>query len=187
MDYFFYASKSDKINILKFLFKETEVRVYDFFSEYEKKICEYKSISKIVNKFDLENGNRFAVSFHLWASHHKGFVFKKKVILNPRLNNGFTYRYVSDGWGLIKLFFGGIEKDHLNVSTLGHLSKADALLWESTNTFTGRVSQWNWQQIRSTMSHIKKKIHNEMAVKRVGKIDILAGAAALEKNGIQLD
>jgi hypothetical protein len=50
MTYDFFANKEDKIDVLEFIFKETDLRVYDLSSHYGQEICEYKTVEEILAK-----------------------------------------------------------------------------------------------------------------------------------------
>ncbi|MCU0348374.1 MAG: hypothetical protein MUC59_15650, partial [Saprospiraceae bacterium] len=62
MNYDFFADKADKMEILEFIFKETDLHVYDLSSPYGQEICQYKTVDQISSKFDLENGDKFALT-----------------------------------------------------------------------------------------------------------------------------
>jgi hypothetical protein len=47
MNYDFFADKADKLEILDFIFKDTDLHVYDLGSPYGQEICEYKTIDEI--------------------------------------------------------------------------------------------------------------------------------------------
>ena len=67
MTYDFFASKADKIEVLDFIFSSTSLQIYDLGSAHDQEIVQYKSTGEIVEKFDLENGNKFAVTFNCWS------------------------------------------------------------------------------------------------------------------------
>jgi hypothetical protein len=186
MTYNFFANKADKIEILEFIFGETDLRVFDHSSNYEQQICEYKSVEEITSKFDLENGNKFAVSFQLWTQRHKGDILFRKVELDPNYCNGHTFRFSSEGWGLIQLNFGGLKNNELHQSHIGHFNEKGAAKWEMTNLFNGKVSNWNWTEIQTTSRKLKYHLHNKLAVGKIGSLGVLKGAEGLEKQGAKL-
>ena len=99
MTYDFFASKSDKINLLDFIFKETDLKVFDLASPYGQEICEYKSTDEIVSKFDLENGGQSSQTFQLWTQRFGGEILFRKIELDPKYCHGYTFRYSTEGWG----------------------------------------------------------------------------------------
>lgn len=186
MTYDFFATKSDKINLLDFLFKETDLKIYDLASTYGQEISEYKSTEEIVSKFDLDNGGQSSLTFQLWTQRFGGDILFRKIDLNPKYCNGNTFRYSTDGWGLIQLYFGGQKDSFLFPSHIGHFSEIGALNWEDTNRFNGKVDKWNWKEIEQTSRKLKNQIHNKTAVRKIGSYGILPGADTLTNNGIRL-
>ena len=186
MTYEFFADKADKLEILDFIFKETDLHVYDLGSPYGQEICEYKTIDEISSKFDLDNGDKFAVTFQLWTPRHRGKPLFRKIDLDPKHCNGHTFRYSTDGWGLIQLYFGGLRNNELNQSHIGHFNESGALKNESSTTFNGKVNAWDWAEIQATSRKLKYQIHKKLATRKIGSFGVLSGADKLEKQGIKL-
>lgn len=47
MNYNFYADKKDEGEVFDFIFSETDLKIYDLSSTYDREICDYKSTSEI--------------------------------------------------------------------------------------------------------------------------------------------
>jgi hypothetical protein len=186
MNYDFFANKQDKISVLEFIFNATELQVFDLGSPYGKEINQYKSTDEIISQFDLEKGRQFAVSLNLWAPGFGGKVIFKRVELNPKYCNGHTYRYSTEGWGLIQLHLGGLEGNTLYHSHIGHFNEKGALKWEDINDEKGKVDLWDWKAIEQTSRKIKYQIHNKMFVRKMGSYGILQGAENLSNSGVKL-
>jgi hypothetical protein len=186
MTFDFYADYNDKIAILEFIFNNTDHQVFDLGSAYGKEIKKYGSTDEIVSILNLIDGNKFAVTFELWTPRHKGKPLFRKINLDPDKSNGHTFRYSTDGWGMIQLYFGGIKNDTLHLSHLGHFTEKGAMKWEGTNTFNGSVRDWSWKEIETTSKKIKQFIKTNLVVQKIGGIDVLTGAAKLHEKGIQL-
>ncbi|MBS1522362.1 MAG: hypothetical protein JST50_15285 [Bacteroidetes bacterium] len=179
----FLLTKSDKVEILKFIFAETDLRIFDLSSEYGQKVSEYNSLEEITNKFDLVNGDKFACTFHLWSSLFDGEVIFNRVDLNPKSCNGHTFRYDTNGWGLIQLFFGGLRNNLLYNSHIGHFNKAGAFAREGIPKFMGRADQWNWKEIEKASRKLKSQIQ-KLSITKIGAFDILPGAQDLINAGV---
>ncbi len=160
MTYDFFADKGTKLKILEFIFKETDLHVYDLSSKPGQEICEYKTVDEISSKFDLVNGDKFAVTFQLWTPRHKGRPIFRKIELDPKYSNDETFRYATDGWGLIQLYFGGIQFDKQNVSHIGHFNEKGAIGREDSNSFNGKADAWDWKEIQKTSRKLKQRIQN---------------------------
>jgi hypothetical protein len=186
MTYDFFADKTDKIEILEFIFRETDLRVFDHASPFEQEIIEYENVDQISSKFDLVNGDKFAVTFHLWTLRHKGEILFRRVELDPKRCNGHTFRYSTDGWGVIQLYFGGLKNNELNQSHIGHFNEKGALERESSNKFNGKVSNWDWTEIQKSSRRIKSYIHSKLSVRKIGSMEVLTGADRLEQQGVLL-
>jgi hypothetical protein len=185
MSYNFFADKTDKLEILDFIFSEANLQVYDFGSNYEQKICQYRSSDAISSKFDLEI-DEFGTTFQLWKPRHKGKPIFRKVDLDPKHCNGHTFRYLAEGWGLIQLHFGGLKHNELKRSHIRHFSEKGAIKCDSTNNVKGFISSWDWAEIQSTSRKLKYHIHNKLAKRKIGGFGILSGADKLEKQGVKL-
>lgn len=183
MTYNFFADKADKIEILDFIFKDTDLQVYDLGSPYGQEICQYKTSDEISSKFDLEI-DEFGTAFQLWTPRHKGKPIFRRVDLDPKRCNGHKFRYETVGWGLIQLYFGGLKNNELKHSHIGHFNEKGALKWEDINNVNGFVSSWDWKEIQTTSRKLKYEIHSKLATRKIGSFGILSGADKLEKQGI---
>jgi len=186
MNYDFFANKSDKASLLNFIFDQTDLKMFDLSSPFGEEIGEYKSTSEIESKFDLEHGGQFSLTFQMWTRRFGADLFFRKVELDPKYCDGHTFRYSTDGWGLIQLYFGGLKENVLSHSHLGHLTEKRALKWQDANLLNGRVDRWNWTEIKHTSMQLKNYLHKSLAVRNVGAYGVLPGADNLSKSGIQL-
>ncbi len=183
----FFADKTDKLEILDFIFNETDLIVYDLGSPYGEDICEYNSVNDIITKFNLIE-NDFRESFQLWSPRHKGKPIFRKIELNPKYCDGNTFRYATEGLGLMQLYFGGINKNYELVrSAFGNLTEKNALRIGDINTeYGGRVGDWDWKEIVKTSNKIKYHIDTKFTSNRIGVFRILSGAEKLKASGIKL-
>lgn len=186
MIYDFFADKTDKLHILEYIFSNTDIQIFDTSPPAGQEIRNYKSMDEIASNFDLVNGEKIAVTFQLWTPRHKGEPLFRKIELDPKRNNGHTFRYSTDGWGLIQLYFGSLSNNKLNQSHFGHFTEKAALNWEESYSFNGKVSNWDWTEIQTTSRNLKYLILNKMAKRKIGGFGVLSGADKLEKQGIKL-
>ena len=186
MNYNFFADKNDKLKILEYIFRETDLSIYDMASRFGQEITEYKTVMEIESAFDLDKGDKFAVSLQLWSPKHKGEVYSRRVELNPAQCEGHTFRYAAEGWGLIQLFLGGMKDGVLSQSHIGHFNEKGASRWETTEEKKSAVGQWSWTEIKKTSGQLKNQIQNKMAIRKIRSLGILEGADQLETKGIKL-
>lgn len=185
MNYNFLATEIDKIQVFNFIFEQTDLQVFDLSSEFSQKVCQYKSTSEVVAKFDLENGGQFAVTLQLWSPRFGGEVIFRKVNLNPERCEGHTFRYATGGWGLIQLYLGGCQRNSLYHSNIGHFNEKGALARVDDDTTLAEVKRWNWKEIVSMSGRLRRQI-TKMAVGKFDGIDVLPGADSLRKSGVEL-
>lgn len=187
MNYDFFATESDKIDLLNYIFNETDLKIFDLSSAYGENIFEYKTASDIATKFDLQNGGKFALTFQLWSPRFKADPIFRRVDLDPKYCKGHTFRYATEGLGLIQLYFGGIHNNSISSSHIGHLTQKRALIFEKDNPSMGKANSWDWQEIEKTSRQLKYQIHNnKLAVKKIGLSGILKGAINLKNKDLNL-
>jgi hypothetical protein len=91
MIYNFFADKIDKLQILEYIFQDTDLQIYDANSLYGQEICIYNSVEEISSKFDLVNGDKFALTFQLWTPRHNGKPIFRKIELDPKRCSGLQF------------------------------------------------------------------------------------------------
>lgn len=191
MTYDFFAAKADKIDVLNFIFEETDLQIFDLSSPYGQKVSEYKSIGEIAAKFNLHE-ETFGLTFQMWSPGFKVEPIFEKVDLNSKKCQGHTFRYSTVGWGLIQLYFGGADTSfnlkYLHRSHIGHFNQKGALARHNlpSNSYMGDANKWNWPEIEKTSRKLKYQIHNKLAVKKMGSNGVLKGAEILEGQGFAL-
>lgn len=186
MNYNFFAGLEDKKQVLDFVFNDLNLKVYDLYSDFGQELNEYKNTDEILNKFQLETETHPEIFLNLWSPDFGGNMESKRITLDPRSCKGHTFRFSSEGWGLVQLYLGGITSDYLKSCHLGHNSQKRALAWENTIKRTSSVEDWNWKNIEQVAKKLKYHIHNRLALRKEQAYGILAGADALERSGIRL-
>src|SRR6266853_1466124 len=109
----FYALKEDIRQLVHFIFEETDLRIFESYSEYDKELREFRSFDDLSAAFDLgtdKHGNGSAVLLQLWSSAVMAKVEFERIALKVP---GHSFRYrISGSGGLIQLYFGG-EYEHV--------------------------------------------------------------------------
>ncbi|GAA4357530.1 hypothetical protein GCM10023185_22320 [Hymenobacter saemangeumensis] len=185
MNYNFLATGVDKTQVFELIFEHTDLQVFDLSSAFGQEVRQYKSTDEIAAKFDLENGGQFAISLRLWSPRFGGEVFFRKINLNPKHCEGHTFRYATSGWGLIQLHLGGYQHGSLHHSNIGHFNERGAIGRADDDKELAEVKRWNWKEIVSTSGRLRRQI-SKMAVRKFEGIDMLPGAEALKKTGVEL-
>lgn len=186
MNYNFFANGVDKIQLLDFIFSETDIQVFDLYSEFDKEVSQYGISTEVTEKFDLENGRQSSVTFQLWSPRFGGEVGFRRIELNPKSCNGHTCRYRTEGWGLIQLYLGGRNQNRLYHSNIGHFEEKGASKWKEVEKEKGAIDQWNWKEIKSTSGKLRRQVQ-KMAVEKIGGYGVMRGASELKKSGVEFD
>jgi hypothetical protein len=176
MTYDFYANENDIAKILDYIFSETDLILYELASKYGNEIKFYRETAEVLKNNSFSFSSELSKEFQLWTPRFNGDLVIQKIELNPKYCKGHSFRYSTEGWGLIQLYFGVRKNDKLPLSHLGHQSEKRALLWQDTNKNLGEVNKWNWKEVESTAKKIKYHIHNKMAVRKINSYGVLQGA-----------
>jgi hypothetical protein len=84
--------------------------------------------------------------------------------------------------------FDILPKDRLDYSDLFHFNETEALkiASESNNDFSSIPADWDWTNIHNYSKKLWTFIQSKTVENHISDIDVLKGAALLEKTGIQL-
>ncbi|GAA4388374.1 hypothetical protein [Hymenobacter koreensis] len=187
MNYDFYASKEDKLALLDYLFDSTDLLIYDLASEPGKEVCVYTNTDEVFRKFGALYGAIFSPTFQLWSPRFGAMPSFRRIELNPDRCEGQTFRFQTQGWGLIQLYFGRQFPQELEYTHIGHFSERSAKGHEGNELLSmGAVADWNWPEITSTARKLKHLLHAKWAVDKIGSTGVLPGAAACEREGVLL-
>ncbi len=174
----FYATIEDKKLILDFIFNETNYQVYDHYSSVGQELKQYFSTEQILKNFDLNNGGQYATCFGLWNPLDGTKNIIRKINLNPEVCDGYTFRFSSDGWGVQRLYLGGIQNEYLNPSMFIGFNEKGAIYKDLSLPENERSAQTlDWTLIRSDQRKLKNYIEKKIAATtKIGKIIILMNA-----------
>jgi len=168
MNFDFYAEKSDRKIILDFIFNETNWEIYDLYSEYGEEITRYTTTESIEKKIEAE---KRAAYFNIYSPDFGGEVIFRKINLNPDVCKGHTFRYSTEGWGMIQLYFGMTWNNRFEYSTIKHNTETRANNWYPTYPDMKNPNLWNWKEIskasRKLAYIIKKASHTQIGSIRI--------------------
>ena len=186
MNFDFFADEPDKLTLLELIFNETALKIFELSSPFGQLVQEYKNVSDVISKFDLKNENAGPIHFQLWSPDFKAEPLFRRVELNPKYCQGHTFRYVTDGWGLIQLYLGGIKNNQLKHSHIGHFEQKSALIWEVSNHDKGKVDDWDWAEIQKASRKLKSLLNTRLVINKVNTFSICKGAHLLQQQGTEL-
>ena len=175
----FFATRADHHAVVDFLFANTDLRMFESYSEYGEELREFRCFEELTACYDVGSdtgGNGCEVLLQLWSpSVEPGPKIERK-LLDPRQCEGHTFRYLLDGAGLIQLYLGGVHGRILTSSHFGHNSEARARNW-------GISKGVDWCALKSLSNKIQYHIGKRLEVARVPGRPVLAEAFSLARIG----
>ena len=178
----FYALKDDIRGLVHFIFEETDLHIFESYSEYDSELREFRSIDELSAAFSLgvdTHGHGKAVLLQLWSPSVMQNVAFERIALKLA---GHSFRYRVSGVGLIQLYFGGEHEGAITDSHYGHWSEAGA-----RQRAAGDVDAVDWRALSRLSGRIRRHIRNKMAVAKVRSRPILPAAFAALQRGLGLN
>jgi hypothetical protein len=178
----FFAAERDQRAILSYLFAETDVRVFESSSQFDTGLREFRSGEEVAEAFALgtdEVGNGHAVLLQVWSPSVMRALEIERIALQPDVCDGHTFRYAIQGAGLIQLYFGGLHRNVITMSRLGHQSQVRAATW-------GRDGEVNWEALKKLSGKIRYHIAKRLGVGKVPGHPVLSHAMELVKLGYEM-
>ena len=173
----FYAASGDFEPMLQFIFDDLHCRVLEAYSGFDKDLREFSSFDELVKSNNLGNCSNGALScfLMLWPVEASDQVRIRRIKLNPSSGLG-THRHVAEGWGLISLQLGGLQKMGLHPSHTNHNTEKRAMKWSDTPEHSmGDPMAWNWNVVTRTSNKLNRRIRS-LAVAKVGSRSVLPAA-----------
>jgi hypothetical protein len=178
----FFAVREDILDILGFLYAETDFRVFELASRFGQELREFRSAEEVERIFPIGldvHGQGFGSTFHLWSPAVMHRLDIQRVALDPRRCEGHTHRYELAGGALVQLYLGGVHGRVITKSHYGHNSRERAEKW-------GVSGEADWGALAKLSSKVQYHIRKRLAVDRVPGRPILAGAHRLWIEGYDL-
>jgi hypothetical protein len=175
----FYAVREDIKSVVEFLTHETDVRLFESYSEYGEELREFADFDDLCRVFDVgidRHGNGLAILLQLWSPSVMQSIDIRRIDLDPKKCDGHTYRYSIEGWGLIQLYLGGAHERSITSSHYGHNSQKRAEKWAHADGV-------NWDALKKLSNRIQYHIRQRLAVAKVPGRPILPAAYQLLQNG----
>ena len=175
----FYALPDDWLDVVRFIFSNDGWILYELASELD---CEVRAFRSAIEVEALLQPTREHYNFMLYSPDMGGRVEFRRITLNPDAVPGKTFRYSTEGAGLILFYVAQPHEGRLRVSHTNHISKQGAEKWSLARSDTD--PDWNWPHVTSMSNRLNRHIRS-LAVAKHGSQPILAGAqAALDSRTI---
>ena len=176
----FYAWTDDMRALLEFLFGETDVRVYESYSDYDAELREFRSTDELTRAFDVgadPHGHGTAVLLQMWSPSVMQRISIERIELEVP---GHTFRHRVAGVGLLQLYFGGHYHDVITASHFGHWNEAGA-----RRRAAGDPDTVDWPALTRLSGRIQRHI-GTLAVGKFRACPILPAAFTALESGLML-
>jgi hypothetical protein len=180
----FYAFSEDVADVLGFVFAQPGWELHELASRPDSPVRVLRSSAEASDAFDYLHEDGL---FHIYSPDMKGYVVHKKILFKPGAVPGASFRFSTEGWGLIQLYFGSLRPNQgLRPSHTNHNSLARARKWSASVPELGDPERWDWSAISRASGRLNRFLRNR-AVAKHGSRPILPGAhAALLENRFEL-
>jgi hypothetical protein len=142
----FYALGDDLRDLIRFIFAETDIVIYEHSSEFDREVRHFRSLSELETVFQL--GSYRAGNLQLWSP----LVMARPVLRRFELKvPGHSFRYAVEGAGLIQLYLDGVRDGIVYHTHYGHwneagarqrsIHSADDCDWSALAKLSGRIQR----------------------------------------------
>jgi len=176
----FYALARDCAAVLEFVFSNRDWRLMEAYSAPDQEVRTFTSLEEVTSAFDL---TRQAAHLMLYAPEMRGHLATKRIDLEPGALGNATFRYASEGWGLIQLLLEAPRGQELRASHTNHNSQDRAERWAPTYPHDApHVATWDWAAVTRVSARLVRHIRG-MGAAKVGSRPVLPAAFEAEQKG----
>ncbi len=180
----FYAVREDIRGLLHFIFEETDVRVFEEYSEYDRELREFRSYHDLATAFELGTdpyGKGCHIILGLWSPTVTSEVQVSRTDLKRTKRFPHDFRYHLSGIGLLRLHLGGRYQNVITDSYFGHWNEAGA-----RQRSGGNAEAVDWRVLSRISGRIQRHIRGRMAAAKINSRPILRAAFAEVEAGAEL-
>ena len=169
----FYGLKTDLLKVLSFIYNETDIVIFESYSEYDSELRRFASLAELQSGLEIGESPKGAALLELWSpsviKEPKPRRFELKV-------KGHSFRYTIEAVGLIQLHLGGLRDNAIAESYYGHWSKAGAEQRSSLPT-----TDCNWEALMKISGRLQRFIRGMAAAKFDGRVILPEAFDAVQK------
>ena len=177
----FFAARDDLVDVFRFVYTETDCRVFETYSRFDEKRREFPDLEAIASLRELGEGT--GLQLGLWSPASGPKPVERRVDLNPGAVPGHTHRYVTEGCSIITLQCGGVRLDTLEATHMVWWTKASAL--KKAHPELGAHSV-DWPVLGGLARRIRAHIDRRLSRARANRLPVLGHAADLARQGVRL-
>lgn len=178
----FFALQEDQKAIFDFIFKQTDMCVYESYSEYNKELRKFVSFEELLEAYDVgfdKYGKGNSILLQLWSPSVAENPEIKRISLSLELYPEYTFRYRIEGLALVQLYLGGVHESIVTMSYFGHFNEKSAKKWGATENI-------NWDVLKKLSNKIQHHICSRLSVVKASGYPVLPAAYKLAQLGYVL-
>ena len=174
----FFAVRDDLLDLLGFIYSETDCVVYESYSRYDSELRQFISVQQLDAAFSIgddPHGNGSAILLQL----HSPSVAASPSIRRFRLSvPGYSFRYCVESADLMQLYLGGSHDEFISQSHFGHWNEAGA-----KQRCVLPTEEVDWQLHRSLSGKVQRHIKRRLSHAKVQSRYVLAHAFVALQSG----
>jgi len=170
----FYAVPADWLQVVQFIFTNQDWVLYELSSRPD---CEVKVFHSVNEVKALLQGEDESFHFQLYSPAMGGLVQFRRIDFSPGAVPGKSFRYATEGFGLIEFYVSRPRNGKLRPSHTNHFSMKGAEDWAPIRSEVASPNNWNWKHVTSMSNRLNRHIRS-LGVAKHGSRAILQGAQA---------
>ncbi len=174
----FFAVRNDMLDLLSFIYSETDCVVFESYSRYDAELRQFASVQQLDAAYPVgsnPHGNGYAITLQLHSPSVAAPPHVKRISLSVP---GHSFRYCVESAGLMQLYLGGAYDGLISQSHFGHWNEAGA-----RQRCISPADEVNWVLQRSLSGKIQRHIKNRLSHAKVQSRYILTHAFSELQSG----
>jgi hypothetical protein len=169
----FYALGDDLRSLIRFIYAETDIVVYELASEFDREARQFASLADLEAVFNL--GDHKAGHLQLWSPSVIAWPVIRRIELKVP---GRSFRYAVEGAGLIQLLLGGQCGGVIYHTHYGHWNEAGARQrsrhsaddcdWEALAKLSGLIQRHIRRRLAAAKLYARPVIHQAFSAVQQG-------------------
>jgi len=177
----FFAGRSDLTDVMRFVYGETDCRVFEAYSEPDRERRDFPDLASFESL--LQAGGTSISQLALWSPSVGSPPVVRRITFTPGAVPGHTHRFATEGCSLIWLQCGSLQAGVLRASRLGWWTEASARRKANPELAPELV---RWSELIILGRRLKSQITRHLSRATAGKRPVLQEACALAEQGIRL-
>jgi hypothetical protein len=173
----FYGLKNDLLSLLSFIYDETDIIIFESYSEFDAELRSFTSLFELQSAFEIGDAQKGQILLQLYSPSVMKMPKPRRI--KSKIKE-FSCRYSIEGVGLIQLYLGGLRDNVITESHYGHWSRAGA---EQRSVLP--TNDCDWASLIKISGRLQRFIRG-FAVAKVNSRIILPEAMSEIKSGKRL-